>query len=175
MGIHSFFAAGGLLETFGIDPVKLTAQIIIFIIVYAVLSKYAFGPVTGLLETRRQRITEGEEKLKQIADNLATSEAQSAAALQKANADADRMVKEARDAAVMVGDAERQKAVAEAAGIITKAREAAELERTRIMSELKRDFGRLVVDATSRVAGKTLNDEDQARLNKEALAQISNN
>jgi F-type H+-transporting ATPase subunit b len=65
--------------------------------------------------------------------------------------------------------------VAEAAAIISKAREASELERTRIMGELKRDFGRLVVDATSRVSGKALSDEDQARLNKEALAQVSNN
>jgi F-type H+-transporting ATPase subunit b len=165
----------GILHQFGIDIVKLVAQIIIFLIVYAVLKKFAFGPVTTLLEARRQRITEGEENLKKIADNLATSEAQSAAALQKANADAERMVKEARDAAVTVGDSERQKAVAEAAGIITKAREAAELERARIMGELKRDFGRLVVDATSRVAGKTLSEEDQARLNKEALSQVSNN
>jgi len=174
MGINSFFAAG-LLETFGIDGVKLVAQIIIFIIVYAVLAKYAFGPVTNLLEARRTRIAEGEENLKKISHNLATSEAQTAAAIQKANDEADRMVKEARDAAVAVGEAERQKAVAEAAAIITKAREAAELERSKIMGELKRDFGRLVVDATSRVAGKTLSDEDQARLNKEALAQMSNN
>jgi F-type H+-transporting ATPase subunit b len=113
--------------------------------------------------------------LKKISHNLATSEAQTAAAIQKANTEADRMVKEARDVAASVGEAERQKAVAEAAAIITKAREAAELERAKIMGELKRDFGRLVVDATSRVAGKTLSDEDQARLNKEALAQISNN
>jgi F-type H+-transporting ATPase subunit b len=149
----------GIFEQLGIDSVKLIAQILIFIIVYLVLKKFAFGPVTNLLEQRRQRITEGEENLKKIADNLATSEAQSAAALQKANADAERMVKEARDAAVTVGDSERQKAVAEAASIITKAREAAELERARIMGELKRDFGRLVVDATSRVAGKTLSED----------------
>ncbi len=174
MGLNCFFGAG-LLDTFGIDWVKLTAQIIIFIIVYAVLAKYAFGPVTNILEARRSRIAEGEENLKKISQNLANSEAQTAAAIDKANTEADRMVKEARDAAAAVGESERQKAVAEAAAIIAKAREAAELERAKIMGELKRDFGRLVVDATSRVAGKTLTDEDQARLNKEALAQMSNN
>jgi len=164
-----------IFKLFGFDWAKLIAQIIVFIIVYAVLSKYAFGPVTALLETRRQRIAEGEANLQKISHNLATSEAQTAAAIQKANADAERMVKEGRDAAAAVGEAERQKALAEAAAIITKAREAAELERARIMGELKRDFGRLVVDATSRVAGKTLSSEDQARLNKEALAQMANN
>lgn len=164
-----------ILTKFGIDGPKLVAQIIIFIFVYAILKKYAFGPVTALLEERRRRIAEGEEKLKKIAENLATSESRTAAALQKADADAERMVKEAREAAASVKESETQKAVAEAASIISKAREAAELERSRIMGELKRDFGRLVVDATSRVAGKTLSDEDQARLNKDALSQISNN
>lgn len=164
-----------IIKLFGFDWVKLIAQIIVFIIVYAVLSKYAFGPVTAMLETRRQRIAEGEENLRKISHNLATSEAQTAAAIQKANSEAERMVKEAREAAAAVAESDRQKAVAEAAAIITKAREAAELERARIMGELKRDFGRLVVDATSRVAGKTLSSEDQSRLNKEALAQIANN
>ncbi len=166
---------GEILNQLGIDSVKLTAQLIIFIIVYLVLKKYAFGPVTNLLEERRSRIAEGENKLKQIKENLASSEAQAAAALQKANHSADLMVKEAREAAATVGEAERQKAVAEAAAIISKAREASELERARVMGELKRDFGRLVLDATSRISGKALNEEDQARLNKEALAQISNN
>lgn len=166
---------GEILHNLGIDPAKLIAQILIFGIVYLVLKKYAFGPVTDLLEERRRRIAEGEDKLKQIKENLATSEAQASAALSKANATAERMVKEAREAAASVGEAERQKAVAEAAGIITKAREASELERSRIMGELKQDFGRLVLDATSRVAGKALTEEDQARLSKEALAQISNN
>ena len=41
------------------------------------------------------------------------------------------------------------------------------------MAELKRDFGRLVIDTTSKVTGKTLTYEDHARLNKEALAQIA--
>ena len=166
---------GEILHQLGIDGPKLVAQVIIFGIVYLVLKKYAFGPVTEILEERRRRIADGEDKLKQIKENLSSSEAQASAALQKANDSAERMVKEARDAAASVGEAERQKAVAEAASIIAKAREASELERARVMGELKRDFGRLVLDATSRISGKALNEEDQARLNKEALAQISNN
>ena len=58
-------------------------------------------------------------------------------------------------------------------GIIAKAKEATELERARVMAELKRDFGRLVIDTTSKVTGKTLGSDDHARLNQEALAQIS--
>ena len=161
------------LDQLGIDFPKIIAQIIIFGIVYLILSKYAFGPVTALLEQRRSRIAEGEANLDKIKLNLATSEAQAAEALAKANADAARIIKEASDAAASIAEQKKQDAVAEAQSIIAKAKEATELERARVMAELKRDFGRLVIDTTSKVTGKTLSSEDHARLNQEALAQIS--
>ena len=166
---------GEIITKLGIDTPKIIAQILIFLIVYFILKKYAFGPVGGLLEERRRRIAEGEDNLKQIKENLASSEAQAAAELEKANSEADRLIKEAREAAASGAESERQNAMAEAASIITKAREASELERSRIMGELKRDFGRLVVNATAAVSGKNLSDEDRSRLNSEALAQIANN
>ena len=162
-----------ILDQLGIDYSKIIAQIIIFGIVYLILSKYAFGPVTALLEQRRTRIAEGEANLDQIRNNLATSQAQAAAALEKANAEAARIIKEASDAAASLAEQKKQDAVAEAQAIIAKAKEATELERARVMAELKRDFGRLVIDTTSKVTGKTLGSDDHARLNQEALAQIS--
>lgn len=162
-----------ILDQLGIDYPKIIAQVIIFGIVYLILSKYAFGPVTALLEQRRTRIAEGEANLDQIKTNLSTSQAQAAAALDKANAEATRIIKEASDAAATIAEQKKQDAVAEAQAIIAKAKEATELERARVMAELKRDFGRLVIDTTSKVTGKTLASEDHARLNQEALAQIS--
>jgi F-type H+-transporting ATPase subunit b len=162
-----------ILDQLGIDYPKIIAQIIIFLVVYGILSKYAFGPVTALLEQRRTRIAEGEANLDKIKENLATSQAQAAAALDKANAEANRIVKEASDAAAAIAEQKKQDAVAEAQAIIAKAKEATELERARVMAELKRDFGRLVIDTTSKVTGKTLGSDDHERLNKEALAQIS--
>ena len=162
-----------ILDQLGIDFPKIIAQIIIFGIVYGILSKYAFGPVTALLEERRTRIAAGEANLDQIKENLSSSEAQAAAALAKANAEATRLIKEASDAAAAIAEQKKQDAVAEAQSIIAKAKEATELERARVMAELKRDFGRLVIDTTSKVTGKTLGSDDHARLNQEALAQIS--
>jgi F-type H+-transporting ATPase subunit b len=41
------------------------------------------------------------------------------------------------------------------------------------MSQLKREFGRMVSEATTRVTGKVLNNDDQARINQETTAQVS--
>jgi F-type H+-transporting ATPase subunit b len=41
------------------------------------------------------------------------------------------------------------------------------------MNELRRDFGRLVIDATSKVTGKVLDDGDQKRINEETAGQVA--
>jgi len=162
-----------LVEKFGLAWPKFFAQVIIFWIVFSILKKYAFGPILGMLEQRRQRIADGEAKLEKITKDAAEAEKNAKAILEKAEADAARLVKEADDAAKALQERRQQDAVSSANTIIAKAREAAELEKEQLMSQLKREFGRMVADATSRVTGKVLNNDDQGRINQETAAQVS--
>lgn len=157
----------------GIELPNLIAQIIVFGIVYFVLNTYAFGPILAMLDARRKRIADGEAKLEKIARDLAAAEENSRAILDKANVEATRRIKDATDAAAIVGEKKTQDAVREATNIIAKAHEAAKLEQEQLLAELKREFGRMVVDATSRVTGKVLTNEDQDRISHETAAQVS--
>ena len=163
----------GIFETFGVEWPLFIAQVIVFMLVYAVLQKFAFPQVTSMLEERRQRIKEGEENLTKIKTDLAAAEASAAEIVDKANKEAERLIREATDSAAAAGEKKKQEAVYEANQIISKAREASQLEHEKLMAELKRDFGRLLVDTTSRVTGKVLSQEDQDRINKDAASQIS--
>lgn len=162
----------GVLKDLGVDSVALIAQIIIFLIVLTVLNKFAFGPVMNLLLERRRRIEEAEANYAQTKAALANAEAEAKVIIEKANQQSARLIREAQEAANLIAEQKRQEAVAEASSIIAKAREATKLERQQALSELRRDFGRLVVDATAKVTGKTLTPEDQKRLNEEALTQL---
>jgi len=160
-------------DQFGLAWGKFIAQVIIFWVVFTILKKYAFGPILAMLEQRRQRIADGEAKLEKISRDAAEAAKNSQAILDKAEADAARLVKEADDAAKALQERRQQDAVASANTIITKARETAELEKEQLMSQLKREFGRMVSDATSRVTGKVLNTDDQTRINQETATQVS--
>jgi F-type H+-transporting ATPase subunit b len=162
-----------IVDKFGLAWPKFIAQVIIFWIVFMILKKYAFGPILAMLEQRRQRIADGEAKLEKISRDAAEAKQNSQAILDKAEADAARLVKEADEASKALQERRQQDAVASANSILAKAREAAELEKEQLMSQLKREFGRMVADATSRVTGKVLNTDDQARLNQETAAQVS--
>ncbi len=160
-------------QKFGLSFPKFLAQVLIFIAVYAILKKFAFGPILAMLEQRRQRIADGEAKLDKIAKNLADAELSAKTVLDKANVDATRLIKEAGDSAKSLTEKRQQEAIHEASQILAKAREASTLEHEQLMAQLKREFGRMVTDATSRVTGKVLNTDDQSRINQETSAQVS--
>jgi F-type H+-transporting ATPase subunit b len=166
-------ASEGLLTSLGLSWGKFLAQVLLFLIVYTVLKKYAFGPIQQVLAERAQRIADGEEKLKQIEKDRAAADANAQEVIDGANNKADRLIAEARESAEAVGEKKRQDATTEAAQIIAKAREASELERDQRLAELRRDFGRLVVDTTSKVTGKVLSSDDQEKINKETAAQVA--
>jgi len=162
-----------VMNTFGVTWPKFLAQIILFIIVFLILRKFAFGPITAMLAERSQRIEKGEENLRRIEIQMAEAKERSEAIFGEANSEADKMIQEAQESAEALGDKKRQEAVTEANQITEKARESATLERERLLSELKQDFGRLVVETTGKVTGKVLTAEDQKRLNEETASQIS--
>jgi F-type H+-transporting ATPase subunit b len=162
-----------LLNTFGLEWPKFLAQLILFIIVYFVLKKFAFGPIIAMLEERRKRIEEGQLNAQKIKQQLAEAEKRQQEILAKANVEAQRLIDQARESAGIVADRKAQEALAAAEQIIAKAQEAAALEHERSMQQLKRELGHLVVETTAKVTGKVLTPEDQKRLQEEAARQLA--
>ncbi len=159
-------------RTFGVDWSHLIAQIISFGIVCILLYKFAYRRVLGILEERRQQIAEGIANSEKIKAELDRTEAQRQDVLAQANAAATRLIEEAREAAARVQKQETQKAIASAEQIIAKAREAAAADHARMLTELKREVGRLVVQTTATVTGKILTPDDQKRLAEETSRQL---
>jgi F-type H+-transporting ATPase subunit b len=154
-------------RTFGVDWAHLIAQIISFGIVCVLLHRYAYRPVLAMLESRRQEIAQGLANAEKIKAELARTEAQRQEVMTQANAQATKMIEEARAAAARVQDQETQKAIAVAKDLVDKARQATEAEHARMLAELRREVGRLVVQTTAAVTGKILTPEDQRRLAEE--------
>ena len=157
---------------FGVDWSHLFAQIISFGIVCALLYKFAYRRVLDMLDQRRQQIAEGLANAEKIKAELARTEARRQEVMMQANAQATKLIEEARAAAARVQEQETQKAITTAEQIIAKAREAAEQDHIRMLAELKREVGRLVVQTTATVTGKILTPEDHRRLADETAKTV---
>ncbi len=169
--------AGGQIEqiarTFGVDWPHLIAQIVSFGIVCALLYKFAYHRVLTMLEERRQQIALGLANAEKIKAELARTEELRRQVIGEANAQAAKFVEEARAAAAVVEKEESQKAIAIAEEIIAGAREEAARDHVRMLAELKREVGRLVVQTTAAVAGRVLTADDQRRLAEETAKRVT--
>ena len=156
----------------GIQWPKLIAQFVNFAIVLFVLWRFAYKPVFFLLEARRQKIADGLANAEKIKEELAKTEAGRQHILTQAGDVANQMIEQARAAANRVREVETQKAIAAAEQIIAKAREAAAQDHAKMLADLKREIGQLVVQTTATVTGKVLTPEDQRRLAEETQKQL---
>jgi len=160
-------------RTFGVDWPHLTAQIISFSIVCALLFWFAYRPILNMLDERRRQIAQGLANADKIKAELAQTEAQRQEVLRKASGEAAAIIEEAHTAADRLKARETQQAIATAAQIVAKAREVAAQEHVRMLSELKREIGHLVIEATSAFAGKVLTPEDERRLAEQTLDRMA--
>ena len=162
-----------LFTQFGITWPKFLAQVILFLTVYLILKKFAFSPIIAIFEERRKTIEEGQLNAEKIKKQLAESELRCQEILRKANADAQRIIEEGRASSDATVQKHIQQAVKDAEGIIEKANENVELERARMVAEVKKEMVNLVVDTTAAVAGKILTESDQQRLASETTKQLA--
>jgi F-type H+-transporting ATPase subunit b len=160
-------------DAFGWTPQMFFSQVVSFAIVAFLLQRFAYKPILAVLEERRRKIEEGQINAEKIKKELAEAEKRYQEIVAKANADAQKMIDEARESAAHLSERKQQEAIAAAEQIISKAREASAIEHERTMESLKRELGRLVVDTTAKVAGKVLTPDDQQRLQEEAARQLA--
>jgi F-type H+-transporting ATPase subunit b len=162
-----------ILSKFGVDWPHFIAQLVLFLIVYFVLNRFAFAPLLKVLEERRKRIEEGQLNAEKIKKQLAEAELRYQEVLRKANDDAQAILEESRKNNEAFSQREMDKAVKESAAIVERARHEITSERNRMVDEVKREMVSLVVKTTAQVAGKVLTPEDQKRLSEEASKELA--
>jgi F-type H+-transporting ATPase subunit b len=162
-----------IFTNFGVDWPKFVSQVILFLVVYWVLSKYAFGPILKMLQERRRRIEEGQHNAEKIKRQLAEAELRYQEVLRKANEEATKLLEEARASSDAISQKQLQQAIKDAEGIIAKAQETIALERNKMVSEVKKEMVDLVVKTTSKVVGKVITPEDQKRLSEDTVKQLA--
>jgi F-type H+-transporting ATPase subunit b len=171
--IQNNFEQVGLTTGFTIQ--QFIAQCVAFTVLFTVAHQFGWKKVRVVLEQRRKTIEESMANAEKIKKELADAEASRLAVIHKANEQATQIIADAQKTAAVLAERKAQEATAQAEDIIRKAHEASVLDRNRLLADLKREIGALVVQTTEKVAGKVLSADDQTRLNSETLSQLGAN
>ena len=149
------------MEALGINFGLLIVQIIAFFIVFLTLNAWVYKPMLDMMETRKNKIAQGLEDARVAAEARKDAEKDAAKIIAAAQAEAGKVVREATDRAASAG--KDVKAAAEAEAV--KAREAAiaeaEIERNRILGDLRGQVATLALAAANKLIGEALDEKKQ--------------
>jgi F-type H+-transporting ATPase subunit b len=160
------------MEALGINFGLLIVQIIAFMIVFLTLNAWVYKPMLEMMETRKNKIVQGLEDARVAAEARADAEKEAAKILAAAQAEAGKVVREATERAVSA--AKDVKAAADTAG--AKARETAmaeaEVERNRILGDLRSQVAALAMAAANKLIGEALDVKKQHLLIDEFFSGV---
>ena len=160
------------MEQLGINLGLLIVQIIAFTIVFLTLNAWVYQPMLNMMESRKQKIAQGLEDAREAANARADAEKEADKIRGEAQAEAAKIVREATERAAAAGQDVRAAAEAEAA----KAREAAvaeaEVERNRILGDLRSQVASLAIAAANKLVGESLDEKKQRSLLDEFFSGV---
>jgi F-type H+-transporting ATPase subunit b len=156
----------------GINLGFLIFQILNFTIMVILLYAWAYKPIIKALETRKQKIAQSMEDARVAAEARANAEAEAREIIAKAQAEATQKVREASERA----DNAARDILAQAETDAAKAREAAlgevQLERDRILADLRGQVAALAMAAAQRLVGEALDEKRQRALIDEFFSGV---
>jgi F-type H+-transporting ATPase subunit b len=160
------------MEGLGINLGYLLVQIIAFIVIYTLLSRFLYDPLTNVLRNRRARIEKALEDSAVAANARRNAEVEAEKLLAQARADAARVVEEARGRGEELARTVQAEAQTEAESIRSEARARATEERDRQLADLRAQVVSIAVAMSQRLIGAALDEQRQQALVSDFFAKV---
>lgn len=160
------------MEALGINLGLLIVQIIAFTIVLLTLNAWVYKPMLNMMDSRKQKIAQGLEDARVAAEARASAEKEAAKIITDAQTEASKIVREATERAALAGQDVKAAAEAEAAKARQAAIAEAEVERNRILGDLRSQVAGLAIAAANKLVGESLDEKRQRALLDEFFSGV---
>jgi F-type H+-transporting ATPase subunit b len=147
-----------------------------FIIILALLKKFAWGPILKGIKSREESIDGALKEAQKARKEMESLKSSNEQLLKEARNERDKILKEARETKDSIVNEAKGKAKEEADKIISSAREAIQNEKLAAITELKNQVANLSIEIAEKILKEELSSEDkQKTLVKGFLQDVSLN
>jgi F-type H+-transporting ATPase subunit b len=164
-----------LADTSGLLAVNGTfvAELIAFLIMLAILARYAYPPIMRAAEARQKQIEDGVKAAQEAERRLQEVQKEVEQTLAEARGQAREMINRAHQESAAEAEELRERGRRDAEAQVEKARGDIQAEKDRAIQELRAQVSALVVDAAGKVLGAAIDEKSHARLIEESLRQVT--
>jgi F-type H+-transporting ATPase subunit b len=160
------------MEALGINVGFLLVQIIAFIVIYTVLTRFLYDPLTNVLRNRRARIEKALEDSAVAANARKNAEVEVEQIKADARAESARIIEEARSRGEEVARQVEAEARTEAESIRNEGRARANEERDRQLADLRSQVVAIATAMSQRLIGESLDAQRQQALVSDFFAKV---
>ena len=154
------------------DPGLFIWTILTFLVLVALLARFAWRPLLQALEGRQAAIAKSLEDAAQAQEELEHLNRESAQMMQQARVEAEAIVSRSRSDAEVLREELKQKSRAEAATIVANAEKQIQLETARAVQQIRSETIDLSVDIASKILRRQVSKTDHEGLIEETLQQV---
>jgi F-type H+-transporting ATPase subunit b len=155
-----------------VDPGLYVWAILVFLGLLAALRALAWKPLLAALKNRQDMIAKSLDDAKQARQELERLHVESQRILAEARTQAEAIISQTRDDASRFRDELKQKAQAEAAGIVKNAEKQIALETSRALQQIRQEAVELSVTIASKLLQRNVSRADNERLIDETFKQL---
>jgi len=155
-----------------VDPGLFIWTIATFLVLLALLTKFAWRPLLEALETRQNAIRKSLDDAQQAKVELDRLNVESGHIIQRARVDADAIISQSRVDGDRLREEIRAKARTDADHIVKNAERQIQLETSRALEQIRREAVDLSVMIASKIIQRNISKDDNERLIDEALRQV---
>jgi len=154
------------------DPGLFIWTIVTFLVLLALLGKFAWRPLLQALESRQERIRKSLEDAERARQELERLQQESAKIMRQARIEAESIVTQTRADAERLREELKQKAKDEADNILRNAQQQIQLQTRQAIQQIRHEVADIAVLLTSKLLERNIAKEDNKRLIDDTLKQI---
>jgi F-type H+-transporting ATPase subunit b len=157
------------------DPGLYIWTIVTFLVLLALLTRYAWKPLLAALQARQEGITQSLDDAKRAQEEMARVKRESVEIIRQAHVEASTIVSASRTDAERVREETKQKARVEAAAILAAAERQIQSETVRARDEVRREAVDLSVAIASKLIRRNITAEDNKVMIDEMIGSLPQN
>ena len=147
--------------------------VVIFLVLLAVLAKFAFPPILGYAEAREKRIQQNLDDAQRAREEAAALIEEHKRQLAEARQEAQQIMAESRQAAERMRQELLERTRSEQEEVVARASQDIERERARAVDSVRREAVDLAIAAAGRILHQRLGGEEDRRLVNEYLDSVA--
>lgn len=146
------------------NPGLIVWMIIIFGVLFFLLSKFAWKPILSSLKERNENIDSALKMAEETRAEMAKLKSNNEAEKAEARKERDLIIKQAKEASERLIVEAKSKAISESAKIMNDAREAIKQERVAMTAQIKEDMVKFSIEIAERVIRRELADKKSQQI-----------